>query len=283
MITDKIPAGKETGTDHTLQFYDKAFNWIIEKGPNILIGIVILVVGFWLIRVFSRWITNSLHQKNVDASLKPFFISLAVIVLRVLLVFTVMQFVGIQMTIFAALIGALGVAAGLALSGTLQNFASGVLILMLKPFIVGDNIIAQGQEGTVTDIEIFYTKVTTFDNRTVVIPNSKLSNEVIINISAEGSRRLDIQIKFSYGIDYPQVLKIINAVIAESEHILKTPEHRIGISMLEETGYDVLINVWLNSHGFTDAKLVFQEKLLEALKDGGIALPGFVVKTETAG
>lgn len=273
-MTDKIPAGKEISTDHTLQFYDKAFNWMIEKGPNILIGIFILIAGFWLIRIFSRWITNSLHEKNVDASLKPFFISVAVIVLRVLLVFTVMQFVGIEMTVFAALIGAVGVAAGLALSGTLQNFASGVLILMLKPFVVGDNIIAQGQEGTVTDIEIFYTKVTTFDNRTVVIPNSKLSNEVIINISVEGSRRLDIQIKFGYGIDYEQVLKTIESVIAGSDGILKTPEHRIGVSLLEETGYNVMINVWLNSHGFTDAKLNFQEKLLKALKEAGIPLPG---------
>jgi len=269
---------KAGNTDHSLIFYDKAFNWIIDKGPNILIGIAILFIGLWLIKVFSRWMQSGLHRKNVDPSIKPFFISLAVVVLRLLLIFTVMQFVGIQMTIFAALIGALGVAAGLALSGTLQNFASGVLILMLKPFVVGDNIIAQGQEGTVTNIEIFYTTVTTFDNRTVVVPNGKLSNEVIINISLQGSRRLDIEMKFSFGLDYDQILKIIEETIRQSTDILKTPEHRIGVSALEESGYKVMVNVWINAHGFNDIKFIFQEKLLRALKDGGVPLPGITPK-----
>lgn len=262
------------GADHTLQFYDKAFDWLLAKGPNILIGIAILLIGLWLIKIFSRWLTSGLHQKEVDPSLKPFFISLSVTALRILLIFTVMQFVGIEMTLFATVVGAFGVAAGLALSGTLQNFASGVLILMLKPFIVGDNIVAQGQEGTVTNIAIFYTTVTTFDNRTVVVPNGKLSNEIIINISTRGSRRLDITMKFSYGIDYDQLLKIINQTIADSDHVLKTPEHRIGVSLLEESGYTVMISVWLNSHGFKDAQLIFQEKLMYAMKKGGLPLPG---------
>ncbi|CAM4351166.1 small conductance mechanosensitive channel [Pedobacter westerhofensis] len=269
---------KAATPDRTLQFYDKAFNWIIDKGPNILIGIAILLTGLWLIRLFSGWMQRGLHKKNVDDSVKPFFISVAVVVLRILLFFTVMQFVGIQMTIFAALIGALGVAAGLALSGTLQNFASGVLILMLKPFKVGDNIIAQGQEGTVTNIEIFYTTVTTFDNRLVIVPNGKLSNEIIINISTQGSRRLDIEMKFSYGIAYDDVLKLTEQAISLSKDILKTPEHRIGISVLEESGYKVMISVWLNSHGFNDARLIFQEKLMQSLKEGGIPLPGMPAK-----
>jgi len=272
------PILKTDSADRTLQFYDKAFNWILDKGPNFLIGIGILLIGLWLIKIFSRWLTNGLHQKSVDPSLKPFFISLSVAVLRILLFFTVMQFIGIQMTIFAALIGALGVAAGLALSGTLQNFASGVLILMLKPFKVGDNIVAQGQEGTVSNIEIFYTTVTTFDNRTVVVPNGKLSNEVIINISTMGSRRLDIEIKFSYGIDYDQLLQIINKTIEDSQSVLKTPVHRVGVSTVEESGYSVMISVWLNAHGFIDSKLIFQEKLIRAMKAGNIPLPGFTPK-----
>lgn len=254
--------------------YDRAITWLVEKGPNILIGIAALSVGLWLIKIFSRWIKKRFYNKDVDPSLKPFFISLSVTALRVLLVFTVMQFIGIQMTVFAALIGALGVAAGLALSGTLQNFASGVLILMLKPFRVGDNIIAQGQEGTVTSIQIFYTIVKTFDNRTVVIPNSKLSNEVIINISREGIRRLDIEIKFSYGIDYEKVVSIFNKTVDEFSSCLKTPERRIGVSALEDSGYRANINIWVNAHGFTDTKLSFLEVLMKNLKLGGIKLPG---------
>lgn len=259
-------------------FYDKFYDWILLKGPSILLGLLVLFVGLWLIKVFSRWMESRMQHKKVSSSLKPFFLSVTVVVLRVLLIFLVMQILGIQLTIFAALIGAVGVAAGLALSGTMQNFASGVLILLLKPFRVSDNIIAQGQEGTVTSIQLFFTVVTTFDNRTVVIPNSKLSNEVIINISAIGSRRLDLELKFNYGIDLQQVKKVIDETIEESKAILKTPEKRVGISVLEESGYKVMINIWLKSHGFNDAKLIFQENLLENLKASGIILPGMAAK-----
>ncbi|MEQ7801847.1 mechanosensitive ion channel family protein [Pedobacter sp. ASV1-7] len=260
-------------------FYDKFYDWLLLKGPMILLGIAVLLVGLWLIRLFSRWMQNRMMRKKINSSLKPFFLSVTVVVLRILLVFLVMQIMGIQLTIFAALVGAVGVAAGLALSGTMQNFASGVLILLLKPFRVSDNIIAQGQEGTVTSIQLFYTVVTTFDNRTVIIPNSKLSNEVIINISAIGSRRLDLELKFNYGIDLSKVRHVIDETIAESKSILKTPEKRVGISLLEENGYKVMINVWLNSHGFHDARMIFQENLLENLKSSGIKLPGMDTKS----
>lgn len=256
------------------KIYDKAYDFVLDKGPGILMGILILIIGLWLIKIFSRWLHNGMHKRDIDPSLKPFFISLCITVLRILLVITVMQIVGVQMTIFAALIGAIGVAAGLALSGTLQNFASGVLILLLKPFGVGDNIIAQGQEGTVTSIQIFYTIVTTFDNKTVVVPNSKLSNEVILNLSAEGTRRLDVEMKFNYGMDFNHIKEVINATIDESKDLLKTPERRIGVSALEEGGYKVSINVWLKAHGFNDARFIFQEKLLANLKKAEIKLPG---------
>lgn len=255
-------------------FYDRFFDWVILKGPSILLAIAVLFVGLWLIRLFSSWMKTRLKKKKVSSSLSPFFLSVSIVVLRVLLIFLVMQILGIQLTIFAALIGAIGVAAGLALSGTMQNFASGVLILLLKPFRVSDNIIAQGQEGTVTAIQLFFTTVTTFDNRKVIIPNGKLSNEVIINISAIGSRRLDLEIKFNYGVDLQMVKQVVDETIKESKSILKTPEKRVGISLLEESGYKVMINVWLNSHGFHDARLAFQEKLLENLKTSGIKLPG---------
>ena len=256
------------------RFYSKAYDWIIEKGPSVLLGIAILIIGLWLIKLFGRWMKNGMTKREVNPSLTPFLSSLILIVLRVLLVLTVMQIIGIQLTFLTVLIGGIGVAAGLALSGTLQNFASGVLILLLKPFVVGDNIIAQSQEGTVTSIQIFYTIVKTFDNRTVVIPNGKLSNEVIINISREGSRRLDIEIKFSYGIEYDQITKVFNKTVDEFKDCLKTPERRIGVSTLEDNGYKVAMNVWVNAHGFTDTKLSFQQELMKNLKLEGVKLPG---------
>jgi small conductance mechanosensitive channel len=256
------------------KFYDKAYDWIITSGPKILIGLLLLFLGLWLIKLLSKWLTSGMHKKDVNPSLRPFLSSLLIITLRILLVFSIMQVMGIELTFLTVLVGGLSVAAGLALSGTLQNFASGVIILLLKPFVVGDNIIAQSQEGTVSSIQIFYTIVTTFDNRTVVIPNSKLSNEVIINISTIGSRRLDIEIKFSYGIDFDEVAKIMNKTIDEFKDCLKTEERRIGVSALEDSGYKVSLNVWIKAHGFTDTKLSFQKELMKNLKESGIKLPG---------
>jgi len=181
---------------------------------------------------------------------------------------------GIPITLFTALVGAFGVAAGLALSGTLQNFASGVLILLLKPFVVGENIITQGLEGTVTAIQIFYTIVKTFDNRIVIVPNSKLSNEVIINISREGTRRLDIELKFANNIDYNQVKSVIDSASSKSENILESPNRRIGVAGLDADGYRVGVNVWVHAHGFQDTKLAVQENILQDIKTAGIKIPG---------
>jgi small conductance mechanosensitive channel len=256
------------------RFLDKASTWIITKGPSILIAVIILLLGLWLINLLSRLITKAMSRRSVNPSLRPFLLSLVVAALRVFLVLAVMQVAGIQMTIFAAVIAAMGVAAGLALSGTLQNFASGILILFLKPFEVGDNILAQGQEGTVTSIRIFYTIVTTFDNKTVIIPNSKLSNEVIINISASGNRRLDIELKFSNSIDYNEVKRLVEETIEEAGSVLPEPKWRIGISSLESDGYKVMLNLWIEAHGFTDTKMVFQERLIQKLKSSGLKLPG---------
>ena len=196
------------------KFYERAYNWILTVGPRILIGVLIVIIGLWLIRLLKKWLHGHLLRKEVDSSIRPFLINLSITALQILLIFSFMQVIGIQMTVFAAMIGAFGVAAGLALSGTLQNFTSGILILLLKPFRVGDNVIAQGQEGTITVIQVFFTIMKTFDNRTVVIPNSKLSNEVIINLSREGRRRLDIELKFNFGIDFDQVKNSIEKSIS---------------------------------------------------------------------
>ncbi len=253
---------------------DLITDWIITEGPKVLIGLVVLFIGLWLVNLLLKWLRNSLSQKAVDSSVRSFLLSLLGVALRVLLILGVMQIIGVPMTMFAAVVASFGVAIGLALSGTLQNFASGILILLLKPFRVGDNIITQGLEGTVTDIQIFYTMVKTFDNRTVIVPNGKLSNEVIINISREGIRRLDIEFKVPNAVDFKQVRTIIDQTINNNTDCLKTPERRIGLSALEWDGYKININVWVNAHGFNDAKLKMQEALMDDLKSGGIKLQG---------
>ena len=256
------------------KFYDKAYDWLIRFGPRFLIGLLVLFVGLWLIRMLLNWWRGRTNVQNIDPTIKPFLMSLTGAALRILLILAVMQVMGIQMTLFTALVGAFGVAAGLALSGTLQNFASGVLILLLKPFSVGDNIITQGIEGQVTAIQIFYTMITTYDNRSVIVPNGQLSNNIIINVSKQGNRRLDINMKFANNIDYKQVKGIINAAIDKCTTVLSTPERRIGVAELQSDGYLVGINVWVNAHGFQDTKLEIQETILQDVKEAGVKIPG---------
>lgn len=256
------------------RIYDRAYSWILTVGPRLFFGLVVFVLGFWLIRTAKKWLNHHLLRKEVGSSVRPFLLNAIVTVLQLLLVLGFMQIVGIQMTVFTALVGAFGVAAGLALSGTLQNFTSGILILLLKPFRAGDNVIAQGQEGTVTAIQIFFTIVTTYDNRTVIIPNSKLSNEVIVNLSCENKRRLDIEMKFGFGVDFNQIRNTLDQSLLNMQGLLRDPAHRIGVSGIEPDGYKVLINAWLPPHGFVDTKMELQERLVTDLKQAGVRLPG---------
>lgn len=176
-----------------------------------------------------------------------------------------MQILGIRLTIFAAVIAAFGAAAGLALSGTLQNFASGILILLLKPFKVGDNILAQGIEGTVSSIQIFYTVITPYDNRTVIMPNSKLSNEVIINITQQGFRRLDVTLTFSKQNDLATVKRVISDAVKAFPDICRDKAFRVGVSDIGVGDYKIQINVWVKAHGFEDTRMAFNEYLLHVI------------------
>jgi small conductance mechanosensitive channel len=258
------------------KFTYRAYDWVTVYVPRIFLALIIFLVGQWIIRMISRWTKKALTGKRVDVTLQPFLQSLFSILLQVLLVLGIMQVLGIQMTIFAALVGALGVAAGLALSGTFQNFASGVLIILLKPFKVGDNINTQGHEGTVTAIRIFYTVVLTFDNTTVIVPNSKLSNEIIFNLSRQGKRRMDVEIKFNYAINFDTVKNVALRSIDSFDKCLKDPPPRIGVQDLQSDGFIITINAWTQAHGFQDTKLAFLERLMKDIKEAGIKMPGMV-------
>jgi small conductance mechanosensitive channel len=255
-------------------FYDKAYDWLLNAGPRILFAIVILIAGLWLIRMFNRVFKKTLTRHNFNPSLRFFLQNLIALSLQVMLVFLVMQVVGIQLTFFTAIVAGFSVAAGLALSGTLQNFVSGVLILVLKPYSVGDNINTQGQEGTVTSIQLFYTTVLTFDNKTIIIPNGQLSNNVVINLSREGKRRLDVEMKFGYSADIVQIKKILQDSIQSSKDILAEPVPRIGISKLEAEHFTVTVNAWVKAHGFYDLVMTLNEKFIMDIKNAGIKLPG---------
>jgi small conductance mechanosensitive channel len=256
------------------KLYDKFYTWLVVVGPRVVIAILFLVIGWWIINTILKWINNILTRRKIDPSVQPFLSSIIGILFKVLLLLSCIQIVGLQLTVFTTLIGAFGVAAGLALSGTLQNFTSGIIILLLKPFKVGEIIMAQGQEGKVTVIRIFHTILTTLDNQTVIIPNSKLSNEVIINLSRQGKRRLRIEVKFGFQISFEDVKKSIEQTIHDNAGLLKDPAHSIGVSVIESDGYKVEANVWLRADNYQILKLELQERMVDNLKHAGIKLPG---------
>jgi len=256
------------------KLYDKAYDWLLDIGPKIIVGLIILFIGIWLIRMLRTRLRAQMSRKKIHSSLQPFFLSLTITSLYVLLLIVVMNVIGLELTVFTTIIGAFGVAAGLALSGTLQNFAGGVLILLLKPFDLDDNIVAQGQDGIVTSIQIFYTVLLTFDNKTVIIPNGKLFNEVIVNVTREGKRRLDFEIKLGYVANVEQVKAVIWNAVKGTANVLNDPRNRVGVSALEIDGVKFVVNVWVNPGDFGAAKLALQEKILNDLVTAGVKLPG---------
>ena len=256
------------------EFYNQFHNWVLTQSPKYVFGVIILLIGLWLIRFLRSRLKQRMSRRKVHSSLQPFILSLTITILYVLLVISVMNIIGFELTIFTTIIGAFSVAAGLALSGTFQNFAGGVLILLLKPFEVDDNIVAQGQDGIVTSIQIFYTVLLTPDNKTVIIPNGKLFNEVIVNVSREGIRRLDLEIKLAYVADTLKVENAIHRAIESTQGILTTQPTRVGIVAMEVDGIRFTVNVWVNPNDFLNIKVALYEHIMKAFTADGIRLPG---------
>jgi small conductance mechanosensitive channel len=255
------------------EFYKEFHIWLVNNGPKYLFGIVFFFIGLWFIRFLRARLRERMAKRDVNSSLQPFLLSLSITSLYVLLIITVMNIVGFELTIFTTIIGAFSVAAGLALSGTFQNFAGGVLILLLKPFELSDNIVAQGQDGIVTSIQIFYTVLLTFDNKTIIIPNGKLFNEVIVNVTRERKRRLDFEVKLAYAADINKAKQIILDAIKSTENILPNTPVRVGLVSLEIDSMRVAVNVWVDPSNFLTVKIALLEKIIVDLGAAGVPFP----------
>ncbi len=255
------------------KFYHQAYDSIIKIAPNFIIGLIILLTGLWLIKILRTRLRLRMSKRKVHSSLQPFFLSLTVTSLYILLIILVMNIIGLEMSVFTTVIGGFTVAVGLALSGTFQNFAGGVLILLLKPFDLDDSIQAQGQEGTVTSIQMFYTVLLTADNKTIIIPNGKLFNEVIVNITREGKRRLDFEVKLAYAADIDKAKQIMLDAIKTTDGLLPDPAPRVGLIGLDSDSIRFTINVWLEPANYLNAKIALQEKIIKNLGAAGISFP----------
>ena len=254
-------------------YLNRIINFGIEYTPKLLGGIVVLFVGLWVIKFITKTVGKSLAKSSIDSSLIPFLKSITNIVLKALLAITVMGMIGIEMTSFVAIIGAAGLAVGLALSGTLQNFAGGVVILILKPFKIGDFIEAQGFSGTVKEINIFSTYLNTPDKKLVIIPNGPLSTGALINYSAEPLRRVDWTFGIAYGDDVESFKTAINQFISEDTRILKDPAPFLGLSELADSSVNFAVKGWVDSPDYWAVFFEMNEKVYTRFPDYNLNIP----------
>ena len=262
------------------ELWHKIQHLFVARMPSILLALLIFIIGWWLIKLLYTHFTKRIRDPHVDPSIKPFFLSLILIIFRLVLILSTLQIAGFKLTIFTVLLGALGGAAGLALSGTLQNFTSGALILLLKPFHAGDSIVVQEKEGYISSIQMFYTIMTPPDDSLTIIPNSKLSNEIIVNTTACQNRKIEVKLKYKYSTDWAQVKMTLGQIIdtlslkdLSANKSIKKLRRKIGIYLLEPDGYTVSVHVWAPSHKFSEYATLINEHLLGTLKEKQM-LPG---------
>jgi len=252
---------------------DEFNNIIYTYGPKLLGAIAVLIIGNYVIKFIINSFSKMLEKKKTDASLKPFLLSLVRILLKTMLVISVLGMLGVQMTSFIAVLGAAGLAVGMALSGTLQNFAGGVIILLFKPFKVGDYINAQGHSGIVKEIQIFNTILLELDNKTVIIPNGPLSTGSMVNYSTEPTRRVDFTFGIAYGDSVDKARKILFQLFKEDKRILTDPASFVGLSEMADSSVNLTARAWVKGEDYWDVFFDINEKTYNAFNAEGISIP----------
>ena len=244
--------------------------WIAIK---IVCALAIWAIGSWIIRRIVRLLDKAFERRNADESLRSFIRNLVRLILTLLLVLTVVQLLGLNVTSIIALFASATLAIGMALSGTMQNFAGGVMILLLKPYRVGDYISAQGQSGFVTEIMLFSTKILTTDHQTIYIPNSSIATAIIDNYSAAELRRVEVKVSISYGDDVDVARKAILEICDKDARILKDPEPAVWVSELGDSSVNLIARVWVKNPDYWDVFFELNENVYKTLPSKGVNFP----------
>ena len=245
---------------------------VLEYSGKLTLALVTLLIGWWLVGKLINSISHLLNMRQVDRALGSFICSLVSIVLKVLLLVSVASMIGVETTSFIAVIGAAGLAIGLALQGSLANFAGGVLIMLFRPFRAGDWIEAQGVSGSVDSIQIFHTTLKTADNKVVIVPNGNLSNGHITNYSREPKRRADINVGIDYSSDIKQARDVLLA-IAQDPRVHRDPEPVVFVTGLGDSAVNLSLRVWVSTPDFWPVTFTFTEQAKERLTEAGIGIP----------
>lgn len=256
-------------------------HFFVKIGTNILLCVAILVIGFWFVKMVTKGVKKILRKSKTDESLVTFLSSLLTMVLKVLVVISAITQLGVEMTSFVTILGAAGLAVGLAFSGTLSNFAGGVMILIFKPFKVGDTVITQGEQGVVKEIQIFNTYLHTSDNKVVILPNGPVANGNITNFTKAEKRRVEWIFGISYGDDIKVARDLLTKFVKEDKRILKDPEPFIGVESLTNNSVDISVKVWANTEHYWDVYYHINERVYREFELAGLHFPHSNVQIST--
>ena len=275
-VTENIQQEVETQTNFAVNFLNENLPKVIEFGIGVIFALIFFAIGRVLINWVRKLVRASIERSNADKGVEQFVDSCLKTGLYAILILTIVVRFGVDTSSVAALLASGGVAIGLALQGSLSNFAGGVLILLLRPFTVGDYIIehTDNLEGTVKEIQIFYTKLSTVDNKTIVIPNGSLSNNSLTNVTAMDLRRLDFYVRIGYDEDLQSAQKIIWHVMEQEAEVIKDKEHTVFVDDLAESYVRLCVRLWLKSDVYWDIRASIMEKTKLALDEAGIRFAG---------
>ncbi|MCH4554031.1 mechanosensitive ion channel family protein [Aestuariibaculum lutulentum] len=251
----------------------KLMDFITEYGLKVIGAILIWIIGSWIIKNILKATKKIMSKSNYEESLQKFLLNLFSWGLKILLIITLLGTLGVPTTSFAAIIAAAGLAVGMALQGSLGNFAGGVLIMIFKPFKIGDLIEAQGEIGVVKHIEIFTTKLTGLSNREIIIPNGALSNGNIINYTTEGTRRVDLVIGVSYDADIKQTKEVLMNVLTSHPKVIDTPAPSVNVLELADSSVNFAVRPWCNAEDYWTVYFECTENIKLALDAAGIEIP----------
>lgn len=258
------------------EYVDQFIKMLIDYSPKLITAFVILFLGLYAIRLINRLIRKIMIKRELDPTLSTFLADSLLWALRFLLFVTFISKLGIETSSFVAILGAVGLAVGLSLQGSLSNFAGGMLIIMFKPFKVGDTIEAQGVVGTVSDIQIFVTKLITGNNQTIFVPNGILSNGVIINYSLGKNRRANLLFNISYDTNIKAAKEIMMQVMEKNSKVLKTPAPTVVVNLLSDSAIQLAIQPWAKNADFSQMSSDVLEECKEAFDAAGIVVQPFV-------
>lgn len=248
-------------------------SFVVYYGPKLLGAILVWIIGSWIVKLFNKGLKAMFNRTAIDVSLRPFLLSLTSIGLKLLLAITVLGMLGIEMTSFIAILGAAGLAVGMALSGTLQNFAGGVMILLFKPFGVGDLIESQGYLGVVKEIQIFVTILLTPENKTVILPNGAVANGEITNYATEGTMRVDLSFGIGYGDNIAQAKKILYDLMEQHEKVLDYPAPFVGVVELGDSSVNLAVRPYAKPQDYWLVYFDLYEQGKNAFDQAGIEIP----------